>query len=80
MREQRTVKVFRRKDNGVRRLLGHDVTRYRGRWRVLVDHFRGGYLAVVEREKQRAAGTIYVCKHDQLWGRFYLSWAGFTGQ
>ena len=60
--EQRRAKLFKEKRNGDRKLLGFDLTDEKGKWDVRVDPLKSGaYYAVVKRQEQGTAGTIYAC-------------------
>jgi hypothetical protein len=60
--EDRTVKVFKQKRNGGKKLLGKDHAANNGKWTVLFDKVSsGGYFAVAPRVEQGTAGTIYDC-------------------
>ena len=61
----RKVKLFRKR-HGHDRLLGHDRTDNRGKWKVEVDPLSSGaYYAKVTRRAEGAAGTIFVCRRDR---------------
>lgn len=64
--QQRRVKLFKRKPNGDRKLLGRTRTNSAGKWKVIVDPLSSGaYWAVVKRRSEGAAGTIFVCLRDK---------------
>jgi hypothetical protein len=61
----RKVKLFKER-HGADKLLGHDRTSNRGRWKVELDPLRSGaYYARVKRRAEGTAGTIYVCQRDR---------------
>ena len=63
--QSRVLKLFKKKRNGGRRLLGKTHTNGKGKWRVIVDPLSSGvYRAVVKRRSEGAAGTIFVCLRD----------------
>jgi hypothetical protein len=63
---QRKVKLFKKRKDGGKRLLGTDVSSKKGKWKVLVNPLKkGDYFAVVKKRKEGTAGTIYVCKKDR---------------
>lgn len=63
--QNRTVKLFKKRRNGGRRLLGRTHTGNDGKWKVIVDPLSSGaYRAVVKRREEGAAGTIFVCRRD----------------
>jgi len=63
--ENRVVKLFKKKRNGGRRLLGKTHTNGKGKWKVIVDPLKSGvYRAVVKRRAEGTAGTIFVCLRD----------------
>lgn len=63
--ENRVVKLFKKKRNGGRRLLGKTHTNSKGKWKVIVDPLKSGvYRAVVKRRAEGTAGTIFVCLRD----------------
>ncbi len=58
----RTVKVFKRKHDGGKKLLGKDHAANSGKWTVLFDKLTSGeYFAVAPSVEQGTAGTIYDC-------------------
>jgi hypothetical protein len=64
--ENRLVKMFKKKRNGGRKLLGKTHTDLNGKWEVLVDPLSSGaYLAVVKQREEGTAGTIFVCLRDK---------------
>ena len=64
--EQRLVKLFKKKRNGGRKLLGETHTNNAGRWQVIVDPLSSGaYRAVVKQRSEGTAGTIFVCLRDK---------------
>ena len=64
--EQRTVKLFKLRRRGDRKLLGTTTTDNAGKWQVNVEPLKSGaYFAVVKKETQGTAGTIYVCARDK---------------
>jgi hypothetical protein len=63
---QRKVKLFKKRKDDGKRLLGTDVTSKKGKWKVVVNPLKNGdYYAVVKKKKEGTAGTIYVCKKDR---------------
>ncbi len=63
--QNRVVKLFKKKRNGGRRLLGKTHTNGAGKWKVIVDPLKSGvYRAVVKRRAEGTAGTIFVCRRD----------------
>ncbi len=60
--EDRTVKMFKQKRSGGKKLLGKDHAANNGKWKVLFDKVTsGGYFAVAPSVEQGTAGTIYDC-------------------
>jgi hypothetical protein len=60
--EDRTVKMFKQKRSGGKRLLGKDHAANGGKWTVRFDKVAsGGYFAVAPHVEQGTAGTIYDC-------------------
>jgi hypothetical protein len=60
--EGRSVKLFKEKRNGGKKLLGTTVSDLEGKWQVLVDPLSSGaYFAVAQRREEGTAGTIFVC-------------------
>jgi hypothetical protein len=60
--EDRTVKMFKQKRGGGKKLLGKDHAANNGKWTVLFDKVTsGGYFAVAPSVEQGTAGTIYDC-------------------
>jgi hypothetical protein len=63
--QDRVVKLFKKRRNGGRRLLGKTDTNGAGKWKVIVDPLKSGvYRAVVKRRAEGTAGTIFVCRRD----------------
>jgi hypothetical protein len=63
--QNRVVKLFKKRRNGGRRLLGRTHTNGAGKWKVIVDPLSSGvYRSVVKRREEGAAGTIFVCRRD----------------
>jgi hypothetical protein len=63
---QRKVKMFKKRKDGGKRLLGTDVTSKKGKWKVIVNPLKNGdYYAVAKKKKEGTAGTIYVCEKDR---------------
>ena len=63
--QNRLVKLFKKKRNGGRRLLGKTHTSNDGKWAVIVDPLSSGvYRAVVKRRAEGTAGTTFVCRRD----------------
>ena len=63
--ENRVVKLFKKRRNGGRRLLGTTHTNSAGKWKIIVDPLSSGvYRSVVKRRAEGAAGTIFVCLRD----------------
>jgi hypothetical protein len=64
--QNRRVKVFKKRRNGGRKLLGKSQTDLNGKWQVIVDPLSSGaYLAVVKKRSEGTAGTIFVCLRDR---------------
>ena len=64
--ENRLVKLFKKRRNGGRRLLGETHTDGAGKWAVIVDPLSSGvYRAVVKQRAEGTAGTIFVCLRDK---------------
>jgi hypothetical protein len=64
--QNRLVKLFKKRRNGGRRLLGKTHTDSAGRWSVIVDPLSSGvYRAVVKQRAEGTAGTIFVCLRDK---------------
>lgn len=60
--ENRLVKLFKKRRNGGRRLLGKTHTNSAGKWKVIVDPLSSGvYRSVVKRRSEGTAGTTFVC-------------------
>jgi hypothetical protein len=58
----RSVKLFKLKRNGTKKLLGQTISDIEGKWEVLVDPLKSGaYFAVAQRREEGTAGTIFVC-------------------
>jgi hypothetical protein len=58
----RSVKLFKEKRNGGKKLLGTTISDLEGKWQVLVDPLSSGaYFAVAQRREEGTAGTIFVC-------------------
>jgi hypothetical protein len=58
----RSVKLFKAKRNGTKKLLGTTTSDLAGKWQVLVDPLESGaYFAVAQRRSEGTAGTIFVC-------------------
>jgi hypothetical protein len=58
----RSVKMFKQKRNGGKKLLGVTTSDLEGKWQVLVDPLSSGaYFAVAQRREEGTAGTIFVC-------------------
>jgi len=63
--QNRVVKLFKKRRNGGRRLLGKTHTNSKGKWKVIVDPLSSGvYRSVVKRRSEGTAGTIFVCLRD----------------
>jgi hypothetical protein len=63
--QDRVVKLFKKRRNGGRKLLGKTHTNDEGKWKVLVDPLKSGlYRSVVKRRAEGTAGTIFVCLRD----------------
>ena len=59
------MKLFKKRRNGGRRLLGKTHTDSAGKWKVIVDPLSSGvYRSVVKRRAEGTAGTIFVCLRD----------------
>jgi hypothetical protein len=64
--QQRLVKLFKKKRNGGRKLLGKTHTDLAGKWEIIVDPLSSGvYRAVVKQRAEGTAGTIFVCLRDK---------------
>jgi len=64
--QNRLVKLFKKKRNGGRRLLGETHTNNAGKWAVIVDPLSSGvYRAVVKQRSEGTAGTVFVCLRDK---------------
>lgn len=60
--QARSVKLFKLKRNGGKKLLGQTISDVEGKWTVLVDPLKSGaYFAVAQRREEGTAGTIFVC-------------------
>jgi hypothetical protein len=58
----RSVKLFKEKRNGSKKLLGTTTSDLEGKWQVLVDPLKSGaYFAVAQKREEGTAGTIFVC-------------------
>jgi hypothetical protein len=67
--EGRSVKLFKEKRNGGKKLLGITTSDLEGKWAVLVDPLSSGaYFAVAQKREEGTAGTIFVC--DRAKSRF----------
>jgi hypothetical protein len=65
----RSVKLFKERRNGGKKLLGTTTSGLEGKWQVLVDPLSSGaYFAVAQERKEGTAGTIFVC--DRAKSRF----------
>ena len=63
--QNRLVKLFKKRRNGGRGLLGKTHTNSDGKWKVIVDPLKSGvYRAVVKRRAEGTAGTTFVCLRD----------------
>lgn len=64
--QDRLVKLFKKRRNGGRRLLGETHTDLAGKWEIIVDPLSSGlYRAVVKQRAEGTAGTIFVCLRDK---------------
>jgi hypothetical protein len=64
--DNRLVKLFKKRRNGDRKLLGKTHSDEEGKWDVIVDPLRSGaYRAVVKRREEGTAGTTFVCLSDK---------------
>lgn len=64
--QDRLVKLFKKRRNGGRRLLGTTHTDLAGKWEIIVDPLSSGlYRAVVKQRAEGTAGTIFVCLRDK---------------
>ncbi|HEY8001191.1 MAG TPA: hypothetical protein VID76_04575, partial [Solirubrobacterales bacterium] len=64
--QDRLVKLFKKKRNGGRKLLGKTHTDLAGKWEIIVDPLSSGvYRAVVKQRAEGTAGTIFVCLRDK---------------
>src|SRR4051794_19270467 len=60
--EIRSVKMFKLRRNGSKKLLGETTSDLEGKWTVLVDPLKSGaYFAVAQTREEGTAGTIFVC-------------------
>jgi hypothetical protein len=67
--EGRSVKLFKERRNGGKKLLGTTISDLDGKWAVLVDPLSSGaYFAVAQKREEGTAGTIFVC--DRAKSRF----------
>jgi hypothetical protein len=58
----RSVKLFKERRDGSKKLLGTTTSDLDGKWQVLVDPLKSGvYFAVAQKRKEGTAGTIFVC-------------------
>jgi hypothetical protein len=59
----RSVKLFKERRSGAKKLLGKTASDLEGKWQVLVDPLKSGaYFAVAQRREEGTAGTIFVCE------------------
>ena len=64
--QNRLVKLFKKRRNGGRRLLGETHTDLAGKWEIIVDPLSSGlYRAVVKQRAEGTAGTTFVCLRDK---------------
>jgi hypothetical protein len=64
--EGRSVKLFKERRSGAKKLLGQTISDADGKWTVLVDPLKSGaYFAVVQKREEGTAGTIFVCDRDK---------------
>ena len=64
--QNRLVKLFKKRQNGGRKLLGKTNTDLAGKWQVIVDPLKSGlYRSVVKQREEGTAGTIFVCARDK---------------
>jgi hypothetical protein len=64
--QDRLVKLFKKRRNGGRKLLGKTRTDLAGKWQVIVDPLSSGlYRSVVKQREEGTAGTIFVCARDK---------------
>jgi hypothetical protein len=67
--QSRSVKLFKERRNGDKKLLGKTASDLEGKWAVIVDPLSSGaYFAVAQKRKEGTAGTIFVC--DRAKSRF----------
>jgi hypothetical protein len=60
--QARSVKLFKERRNGGKKLLGATTSDLEGKWQVLVDPLSSGaYFAVAQKRKEGTAGTVFVC-------------------
>ena len=58
----RSVKLFKERRNGGKKLLGATTSDLEGKWQVLVDPLSSGaYFAVAQKREEGTAGTVFVC-------------------
>jgi hypothetical protein len=64
--DNRLVKLFKKKRNGGRELLGKTFSDEEGKWEIIVDPLSSGaYRAVVKQRAEGTAGTTFVCLRDK---------------
>jgi len=64
--QNRLVKLFKKRQNGGRKVLGKTNTDLAGKWQVIVDPLKSGlYRSVVKQREEGTAGTIFVCARDK---------------
>jgi hypothetical protein len=64
--QNRLVKLFKKRQNGGRKILGKTNTDLAGKWQVIVDPLKSGlYRSVVKQREEGTAGTIFVCARDK---------------
>ena len=64
--QNRLVKLFKKRQNGGRKVLGKTDTDLAGKWQVIVDPLKSGlYRSVVKQREEGTAGTIFVCARDK---------------
>lgn len=64
--QNRLVKMFKKRRNGGRKLLGKTHTDLAGKWQVIVDPLSSGlYRSVVIQRAEGTAGTVFVCARDK---------------
>jgi hypothetical protein len=60
--QSRSVKLFKERRNGGKKLLGTTTSDLEGKWQVLVDPLSSGaYFAVGQKREEGTAGTVFVC-------------------